>query len=243
MSDQRFDEGARDVENREEAIGLVFGWTPIYERDPANSRHCARVGRLDERAELQIEERFGIRGQQHSCPGRFLVEPRHLPAGVSLKRSCRRADPFFDDGVSHRRVRCEKKVGPSGSRDASRDAIDAREPRVKARYGLRGARVGEASNPGYQARTRFHGTEDAADSAIATLERELSTFDTSDDAPIGQTHGQSQRGAESREREFSRPVAASEEIASWFSFHHSHIIHSASCVKRIAVAGERSSGG
>ena len=53
----------------------------------------------------------------------------------------------------------KKKVGPS----------DDREPRVKARYGLRGVRVGEASNPGpSQARAMFHGTEAAPDSAIAS---------------------------------------------------------------------------
>ena len=150
-----FDEGARDVESREEAGGLVLGWTSIYERDPANSRQCARVGTLDKRDELRFEERFGIWGHQHSCPDRFIVEPRHLPARVSLK-----AVPFFDDGVSHPRVRCEKKVGPKGNRDASRGAIDAREPRVNARYGLRGARVGEASK------------------------RELTSFDTSDDEPM-----------------------------------------------------------
>ena len=43
---------------------------------------------------------------------------------------------------------------PSGNRDASRDAIDAREPSVNARYGLRGAWVGEASNPGSEGRIR-----------------------------------------------------------------------------------------
>ena len=58
----------------------------------------------------------------HSCADRFLVESRQLPARVSFKRLSRgRAVPFFDDGVSHRRVRLEKKVCPSGSRDAARD--------------------------------------------------------------------------------------------------------------------------
>ena len=151
------------MESCAEAGDLVLRWTPICEGDPANSRQCARVGRLDKRAELRLEERSGIWGHQHNYSDWF-IEVR-----VGLKR-CSRV-PFFDDGVSHRRVRREKKVDPSGSREA--------------RYGLRGVRVGEASNPGpSQARAMFHDTEVAADSAIASLERELTSLDTSDDEPM-----------------------------------------------------------
>ena len=34
-------------------------------------------------------------GHQHSCSDRFLVEPRHLPARVGLKRFCRWAVPVL----------------------------------------------------------------------------------------------------------------------------------------------------
>ena len=236
-SDRRFDEGARDVESCEEAGDLVFRWTSICEGDPANSRQCARVGRLDKRAELRFEERSRIWGHQHSCSDWFTVEPRHLPARVGLKR-CSRV-PFFDDGVSHRRVRCEKKVDPSGSRDASRDAVDTREPRVKAGYGLRGVRVGEASNPGpSQARAMFHDTEAAADGAIASLERELTSLDTSDDEPMVRPAGSRMvpRVANARFPGHSRHLRR-------LPVSRSHFIYSASCIRRIAVDGERSSGG
>ena len=50
---------------------------------------------------------------------------------------------------------------------------------------MRGVRVGEASNPGpSQARAMFHDMEAAADGAIASLERELTSLDTSDDEPM-----------------------------------------------------------
>ena len=76
-------------------------------------------------------------------------------------------------------------VAASDRRFDARAAVDARERRVKARYGLRGVRVGEASNPGpSQARAMFHDTKTAADCAIASLDRELTSPDTSDDEPM-----------------------------------------------------------
>ena len=112
-----------------------------------------------------------------------------LSQGISQLASVPRDFPAEGQSLSSMMetlVRCENKVGSSGSGDASRDAIDAREPRVKARYGLRGVRVGEASNPG----TRFHGTKDAANNALAFLEDELTMFDTTE--PMVRTRGWSQ---------------------------------------------------
>ena len=64
-------------------------------------------------------------------------------------------------------------------------SIFGREPSLNgARYGLRGVRVGEASNPGPQSRVRPR-REDVAEDLLSSLEFELTMLDSSDDEPFG----------------------------------------------------------
>ena len=57
-----------------------------------------------------------------------------------------------------------------------------------ARYGLRGVRVGEASNPG-PPKTRAH-PEDDPDGVLASLEHALTRIDdSSDDEPLSRPEG------------------------------------------------------
>ena len=83
----------REMESSEEARGLMRGWNPFHQGDPANSRQCARVGRLDERAQLRFEERSGIWG--YSCDvaqvGSLLSQGVSQARVSPMRLSCGRA--------------------------------------------------------------------------------------------------------------------------------------------------------
>ena len=64
-------------------------------------------------------------------------------------------------------------------------SIFSREPSLNdARYGLRGVRVGEASNPEPQSRVRPRCGEEVAEDVLSSLEFDLTQLDSSDDEPL-----------------------------------------------------------
>ena len=149
-----------------------------------------RVGRLDQRAQLRLEECTGIRGLNHSCEGGCTVESGHSPVGINFER---RADgrvvEIFTDGIDHRGVGRKEKTRAGGGQPAVGITVNVVEPSLRARYGLRGVRVGEASHPGpvaSQVRPRM--TEEASvrerspdEDTLDSLEVALTRTDSSDE--------------------------------------------------------------
>ena len=123
------------MESREEAGGLVLRWTPpsVKEIPPIPVSAQELGGWISERnSDLRNALEFGDTTTVAQI-GSLLSQ------GISGQSRSSMMESLIEESDAKRRL---VQVGAETLR------VDAREPRVKARHGLRGVRVGEASNPG-----------------------------------------------------------------------------------------------
>ena len=94
--------------------------------------------------------------------GALLSQGTAQLASISRDVQMGRVVEIFTDRIDPRGVGRKEKTRAGGSQPAVGIAVNVGEPRLRARYGLRGVRVGEASHPGPVAsRVRPRMTEEA----------------------------------------------------------------------------------
>ena len=150
-------------------------WCHRFGQGPTHAIGSLRFGRMVVKQELRAAQCSGVRRCRVDCQTRHFVEPRGNIVGVDhTRRTYGREDQVVQDDCIDRRSRFETQV--SGER-VTGVAFHSVEPGVRnARYGLRGVRVEEASQPGPLRRRD-------EDDVLENLEFAL-TMIVSDDEPL-----------------------------------------------------------
>ena len=116
------------------------GWSSICEGDPTHANGPPRVARLDERTQLRSQECIGVLGQCQSCEDGVSHQSGH-----STVRG--RVTGRAHDGMTRSALMASLIEESDAKRRVVQGAVHGGEPSVRTCYGLRGVRVGEASNP------------------------------------------------------------------------------------------------
>ena len=165
------------------AGSVVCRRPPVHGRHPTNAKYRSpRAARVAQRTKLRIAQCFGVWRHDHHCQIGRVGGSGHFRDGF-----------FRSNSVVGRHVQINSDVGSDRS-GRSEETLPCSWIRCtvpisggqsclrSARYGLRGVRIGEASNPGPpQVRPRF--SEDGVENVLSSLELELTMLE-SDEEPL-----------------------------------------------------------
>ena len=140
----------------------------------------SRTRNVAQQPELRAQECIGVWKYFNHCQGRRAGGSGHRRTLVIHASGANgRHNEVNFNGSFDRFSGCEATMSARGFQSCV--SIFGREPSLNdAKYGLRGVRVGEASNPGPQSRVRPR-REDVAEDLLSSLEFELTMLDSSDD--------------------------------------------------------------
>ena len=154
-------------------LWMADGSLPIVQEVPPMPEDRQDLERMVELPQLRASERFRVRGRCHGGQSGSSGSSRVCEDGC-IRARCphERAGEIFCDVCSDRSGRRREEVH-RGNTDGGESGLR------NSRYGLRGVRLGEASNPGPPGRR----VRDSAEEILDSLERELTSIE-SDDEPL-----------------------------------------------------------